>query len=277
MNPLREQCLVLRKRGHTLSEIMALTGGSKSTVYGYIREIPLDAARLRATRVAAGKRIREFALARKGKSVRGFTALKAWRRETVSLVAHLMFDGGIYPHRGCVYSNRSVALLEQVERAMKAVYTFPPVLHQDPVTGVRRISYHNVALAGYLDGKAAELVDRIRELPSDCKRAFVQSFFDDEGCIDYRPHENRRSVRGYQKDVDLLTLIQELLREFDISARIIKPNEIMIVGKQNLLQFKKEINFSPGVYINEHRTNSRWKKNLEKRQILGIAIKSFKT
>lgn len=276
MSSLKDKCIVLRKQGRTLTEIVRITGKSKSSVYGYIRDIPLSPEKIVRIRKASGKRIRKFALARKGKSVRSFKKFKKWTGGIVSLTAHLLFDGGIYPRNGCAYSNRSTALLQQVEKYMLFIYEFKPVRYQDPVTGVRRISYYNVALAIYIEKKVRELLKNVHDLPINLKIEFVRAFFDDEGCIDYRPEENRRSVRGYQKDVKVLKTIKALLADFDIDARVVKPNEVVIVGKENLMKFEREINFSSGVYMNGNRSNSRWKKHVEKRKLLAQAIASFR-
>jgi LAGLIDADG-like domain len=163
-----------------------------------------------------------------------------------------------------------------VEANMRIVYEFEPARYQDSVTGVRRISYYNVALAVYMGMKVLDLLREARHMTSSLKKELIRAFFDDEGCIDYRPDENRRSVRGYQKDVRILKLIKSLLNDFGIDARVVKPNEVVIVGKENLIKFKREVNFSRGVYINGNRSNSRWKKHIEKRKLLKQAIKSFK-
>ena len=113
-------------------------------------------------------------------------------------------------------------------------------------------------------------------MPLSLKREFLRAVFDDEGCIDYRPKENRRSIRGYQKDVRILRIIKVLLADFRVVAKIVIPNEVVIVGKENLVRFEGEINFSSGVYLNGNRSNSRWKKHIEKRELLKRAIKSFK-
>lgn len=272
----KKQCILLRKKGHTLSEIVQITKRSKSSVYGHIRNIPLSVARLSNIRKASGERIRKFALARKGKSARQFKKFEEWRPEMVSLVAHLLFDGGIYPNSGCTYNNRSRALIHHVEKCMHFVYDFEPTRYTNPLTGVLRISYHNVALAGYMKNKVREFQQQARRLPQGLKSEFLRAFFDDEGCIDYRPMENRRSIRGYQKDIRILKLTQALLADLDINARIVKPNEVVIVGRENLIKFENEINFSSGVYINGNRSNSRWKKHIEKKELLKQAIRSFK-
>jgi intein/homing endonuclease len=272
----KEHCIALRREGKSIIEVMKITGRAKSSVHGHIKDIPLSAVRRKEIGKASGDRIRTFALARKGKSVRRFTRFARWTPDSVALLAHLLFDGGIYPNRGCAYSNRSAALLQQVEERMRSIYEFKPARHQDAVTGVWRISYYNVALGGYLKAKSTLLLKNVSRLPLDSKREFVRAFFDDEGCVDYRPEEKRRSVRGYQKDTSVLRLIRSLLKDFHISARIVEPNEVVVVGKENLQKFEREISFSPGVFMNGNRSNSRWKKNMEKRVLLRQAIASFK-
>jgi intein/homing endonuclease len=272
----KEQCIVLRKEGYSIVEIIKATGGAKSSVYMHIKGIPLSAERLKEIRKASGKRIRKFALARKGKSERAFHNFDAWSPDRVLLIAHFLFDGEITRTR-CVYNNRSEALIERVTKLMRPIYDFEPKRYVNQSTGVHRVSYHNVMLGAYVEGKSVELVRGIKDMPPNLKREFLRAFFDDEGCMDYRPDESRRSIRGYQKDVRILKIIEVLLADFDITARVVLPNEVVIVGKENLMRFEREIDFSPGVYMNGNRTNSRWKKHVEKRELLKQAILSFKT
>ncbi len=271
----REQCIALRKEGYSIVEIMAVTGKAKSSIYAHIRNIPLSEERLKEIKKASGERVRKFALARKGKSKREFRAFDEWSANTVLFIAHLLFDGEITRTR-CAYNNRNVALIGRVERLMREWYDFEPSRYYNKMTGVSRITYGNVALGSYLKMKSGELLRDIRKMPPDLEREFIRAFFDDEGCMDYRPEENRRSIRGYQKDVRILEIVKSLLADFDIAARIVFPNEVVIVGKENLMKFEREINFSPGVYMNGNRSNSRWKKHVEKRELLKQAIVSFK-
>ncbi|MCX6790540.1 MAG: hypothetical protein NTV60_03390 [Candidatus Kaiserbacteria bacterium] len=275
MNAFKEECIALRKKGYSIIEIMKETGGAKSSIYMYIKDIPLSKKRLKEIKIASGKRIRKFAIARKGKSDRPFRPFGDWSAETVLLVAHLLFDGEIMRTR-CVYNNRSEALIERVTKLMRPTYDFEPKRYLNQLTGVHRISYHNVMLGAYIEEKSVELLRKIKTVSLDLKREFVRAFFDDEGCMDYRPDENRRSIRGYQKDVRILKIVKVLLTDFNIHAKIVLPNEVVIVGKENLMRFEKEINFSPGVYMNGNRSNSRWKKHVEKRELLKQAIVSFK-
>lgn len=255
---------------------MKETGRAKSSIYVHIKEIPLSEERMKKYRIASGKKIRKFALARKGKSVRPFHPFDSWSTHTVLLVAHLFFDGEIIRAR-CVYNNRSEELIKRVELLMRERYDFDPVWYTNQLTGVKRISYYNVALSAYLNKKSKELLHTVKKMPPDLKKEFVRAFFDDEGCMDFRPKNNVRRIRGYQKDVRILKIIKTLLSDFNIESRIILPNEVVIVGKENLMQFEKEINFSPGVHMNGNRSNSRWKKHVEKRELLKQAILSFKS
>ncbi|MCX6787901.1 MAG: LAGLIDADG family homing endonuclease [Candidatus Kaiserbacteria bacterium] len=255
---------------------MKATGRAKSSIHTHIKDIPLSKERVRQYKAASGERIRKFALARKGKSARAFKTFDEWSVDSVLLIAHLLFDGEIARTR-CAYNNRSTALIERVEQLMHEWYDFEPSRYYNKMTGVSRITYNNVALSSYLHTKSKELLRLVRSMSLDCKREFLRAFFDDEGCIDYRPEENRRSIRGYQKDVGILKLIRAILVEVCIDSHVVKPNEVVIVGKENLMRFEQEINFSSGVYMNGNRSNSRWKKHIEKRELLKQAIKSFKS
>lgn len=224
----------------------------------------------------ATNRIRRYPLERKGKSTRPFRTFNTWNPDLVLLVGHFLFDGEL-SRGGCIYNNRSKALLERVEKIMRYLYDYEPKRWMNPSTGVYRISYFNVALVSYLKSKSERLLKEIPVLSLSCKRALLQSFFDDEGCVDFRPATNHRKVRGYQKDVSILKLVQSLLKDFGIPARLVPPNEVTVQSKEDLLRFEQKINFSHGIYINGNRANSRWKKNIEKRQLLRMAIESFKT
>lgn len=276
MNAFKERCITLRKEGYSIIQIMEATGRAKSSVHVHIKDIPLSEERLNEIKRASGTRIRGFGLARKGKSTRPFKQFDTWSAGTVLLISHLLFDGEISRTR-CAYNNRSLALIGRVEVLMHTLYEYEPTRYLNQTTGVSRITYSNVALSAYLQQKSEELLNGVIHMPSELKREFVRAFFDDEGCIDYRPKENRRSVRGYQKDVRILKIVQALLEEFAISARLILPNEVVVVGKENLTRFEKEINFSPGIFMNGNRSNSRWKKDVEKRELLKFALASFKS
>jgi hypothetical protein len=275
MESFKAQCIALRKRDHTLNEIVAITGRSKSSVYTHIHKIPLSAQKRAAISENSRQRALQVATARRGIARRPHKPFTQWTPELVLLVGHLMFDGEL--KKSCVYNNRSRALILRVRRLMRSVYDFAPHTHIDSQSGVQRISYHNVALAAFLKDKAEELMNTITLMPREHQREFIRAFFDDEGCMDFRVSNNLRRIRGYQNDEKVLILIRDLLKNFAITSKLRKPNEVVISGKENLMTFQKGINFSKGVRLNPNRTNSLWKKDIEKRKLLDMAIKSFKT
>ena len=191
----------------------------------------------------------------------------------VFLVSHLMFDGEIMKKK-CVYTNGSEVLVNRVQEHLgKICSRRPHVLHR---RGLITIRYGNSVLADFLYQKSKELVGNIDNLPPELQRAFLRSFFDDEGCISYEISRKERRVRGYQQDLEILYLIQKLLRNFGIESVIReKSGEIVVSRRENLIRFREQINFSPGVYINGLRKNSVHKKSLEKRKLLDMAIDSY--
>lgn len=275
MNAFKQQCIELRRKDYTLSEIVAETGRSKTSVYFHIKDIPLSDEKQRQISEQTRTRALRNAEQRKGVSTRAFKAFANYTPDHTKLLAHLMFDGELLKGR-CRYHNRSDALVHRVERLMQKVYTYPPRKQIDSVSGVISLGYYNVALSAYLFARAKNLLTEISLMPREHQRSFLQAFFDDEGCMDFRTNGNRRRVRGYQKDRSVLVLIQSLLKNFNIESMLRMPNEVVVTGRDNLIAFQKEINFSRGVRINPKRTNSIWKKNLEKRVLLDMAIKSFK-
>lgn len=211
---------------------------------------------------------------RKGISAKKYREF-SFTPKTVLLVAHLLFDGSIN-ERGVGYNNRNIVLINRVETLMKEVYSYNPSRYENKKSGVKRIWYYNVSLGAYLKIKSEELIKRILQMPPSLQKNVLIAFFDDEGCMDFRISSGKRYVRGYQKDKKILFVIQKLLMKFNIHASIAEPNEIVIKGKKDLTMFAQKINFSSGVTINEHRKNSIWKKSLEKRAMLEMAIQSYK-
>lgn len=275
MGTFKERCITLRQKGHTLSEIVELTGRPKTSVYFHIRSFALPPEKIYRIRTAAGERIRPYAIVRLGKSDRKFKPLTTWTPSSALLLGHLLFDGEIRRGR-CIYNNRNEALIERFEMLMRSIYAYKPTRNTNTKTGVIRTAYFNVEMAAHLQERAMHLLKKVPLLTPAAKREFLRAFFDDEGCMDFRPTTNIRKIRGYQKDRKVLKVVQAVLASFGIESRIVKPNEVVIVGKSNLMKFEREVSFSPGVQVNGNRTNSRWKKHVEKRKLLRMAITSFK-
>ena len=102
----------------------------------------------------------------------------------------------------------------------------------------------------------------------------MRSFFDDEGSVDLRGAVRR--VRGYQHNNKILFLVQKLLKDFQIASKVdTRFHEIIIGRRDNIKRFAKEINFTKGVRVNGKRSNSVWKKSLEKKTILTNLLSSY--
>ncbi|MBI3305001.1 hypothetical protein HYZ80_01595 [Candidatus Parcubacteria bacterium] len=274
-NGFREACRRLRTDGATLGEIVAATRRPKSSVYFHIQDIKLSEEFREAQYERATKRIIEFNESRRGKSAAGRhpVPFTVWTVPFVELVSHLLFDGEI-SRNACVYTNRNRMLIQRVARLMRRVYDHQP-RELESTPGVYRISYYNVELAAYLQGKADELLQRISIAPQELKLTFLRSFFDDEGSVYFI--RRKRLVRGYQHNDSILKLVQQLLKDFSIKSKTDKKyHEIVISGREHLERFSAEINFSPSVAVNPDRKNSIWRRPLEKREILRVALASYR-
>jgi hypothetical protein len=196
---------------------------------------------------------------------------EGWTNELIFLISHFMFDGEIKNH-SCVYNNRNKVLIDQVNSLMERVFKLQSHYWLNRITGVSRIYYSHVELAQYVKEKSERLKQYIKNASLSEKKIFLKAFFDDEGSV----HFDKKLVRGYQHNLEILKLVQKMLNDFDIESKIDeKYKEIVISRKPNLIKFRDKINFSKGIYINPDRKNSIWKKKLEKREILDKAINSY--
>jgi len=276
METTKEKCINLRNKGFTLGEIITITKLPKTTIYYHIKDIPLPSEIIERIKRENIQRLNKFSQIRKGKCIPGRIVPKpnGWTNELIFLTAHFMFDGEIR-HSRCVYQNRNITLINLVEQFMKDTFNLTPYYKLYRETGVHRISYHYVELADYIKKRAQGLKKYIKTASLPEKKIFLQAFFDDEGCV-YK-YGNNRKIRGYQYNLEILKLVQKLLKDLHIESKIDKKyKEIVINRKPNLIKFRNKINFSKGVKVNGKRKNSTWKQDLEKREILEIIIASYK-
>jgi len=270
-----ERCRNLRRKGFTLGEIVKIVKIPKTTIFDHIQDIQLPLEVQERIKRESIERLIKYSPRRKGKCIAGriVPKPKKWSNELLFLVAHFMFDGEI-KGSGCIYHNRSKALINQVESLMKKVFNLKPYNYFNEETGVYRIAYYYVELADYIRKRAEELRKDIKTYSLARRKLFLKVFYNDEGYVSR--YKNKRSVRGFQNDLKILELVQDLLKDFDIYSRIDKKyKEIVISRKKDIIKFRDKINFSKGVYINPERKNSVWKKKLEKRKILDIIIDSY--
>lgn len=280
---LIEKCRFLRKKGFTLGEIVQIVRLPKTTVYDHVYDVVLSpTAQKRLKKVKQKitqentRRINQFNIrVRKGKCAPGRIVPKprGWTDELIFLVAHFMFDGEATSH-SCIYHNRNEVLINRVKFLMEKIFDLQPCNLLNKETEVYRISYHYVELADYIRSEGEKLKKYIKTASLLEKKIFLKAFFDDEGCVSW--WRKRRLIRGFQHNLEILKLIQKLLKDFGIESKIDeKYKEIVISRKPNLIKFRNRINFSKGVYINPNRKNSIWKQKLEKREILNRIINSY--
>ena len=270
-----EEIKKLRVGGFTLTEIINKTGLRKTTIFHHIEKIPKSNDLKEKIRLARLKAKNISALERRGKSVKNYSFLKPekWNSGIVNLIAHFLFDGRI-TRVSCIYYNRNKTLIDMIIQNMTILLGVTDYKIYKTYNGVNRIAYHHVEIADFVRKKADELLTYIPSAPIEHKISFLKAFFDDEGSITFK--NNKRYVRGYQHSLKILYLVQKLLSGLKIASKIDeKYFELSIYKKDNLLKFQKLINFTPGIYVNGKRSNSVWKKNLEKRKILEMAINSY--
>ena len=185
-----------------------------------------------------------------------------------------MFDGHVR-RCGCTYYNRSRNQIESLKKLINHIFGIKPILHKRK-DGVIVMAFHNVEFAKCIKERINKIFSYLKtKATKEEKRTFLKAFFDDEGGVYYNCNDKRR-VRGYQESCKILEDIAYLLKTFGIKSRIDKHSKaVEITGKQNLITFVKEINFSPLICINPNRKNSIWKEEIEKREILNKAISSY--
>ncbi len=147
---------------------------------------------------------------------------------------------------------------------------YPITKHR--TNGTTRISFYYVELSNYVKVKRNELFEYLEDAPKEHKLTYLKSFYDDEGGVIY----SGRRVIGCQYCNKTLTFVQKMLKEFGIKGKInSKQTQINITRKENLIKFRDNINFSPGIYINPNRKNSIWNKKIEKKEIVDLIIDSY--
>ncbi len=266
----------LRKQGFSLATIMVETKLPKSTAYGYIEDIELTKDQRAEINRKRNEVSRNRINPRKGICLPGrhIKRLLGWNPQIIHVVAHFMFDGHVRDS-GCTYYNRSKYQIEHLKNLINQVFGIKPVL-QLRTDGVMVMAFHNVEFGAYMKERINKIFPYLKtKATREEKRIFLKTFFDDEGNIYYNRKDKRR-VRGYQDSREILQNIAFLLKEFGIIARVdMHSKAVEFSGRENLMIFMHEINFSPLIFINPKRKNTIWQKEIEKREILEKAISSY--
>lgn len=270
----KQLCRLLRKRGYSIGQIAKQLHLSESTVHWHVADIRLTKTQREELRCQKRALMATINARRRGQPMKQIIFRKpSWSRALVHLVAHLNFDGRIDQH-GCYYYNRSHRQAQHVRRSFKWLLGIAPRMRLRE-NGVWVVSFYHVSVAAWLSCREKELLQVVCARP-EWQRQWLQALFDDEGHVHLS--KGVRRVRASQHDMKVLRYAQRFLGSLRIESRIdAQARAVEITGRDNLTNFSKLINFSPGIYINEHRKNGLWKFPLEKRALLYAALQSYET
>ncbi len=270
----RQRCRTLRKQGRSIGQIAKTLRLSESTVHWHVKDIALTAVQREKLRSQKRMLMAQVNARRRGRPLHPVAFRKpAWSKALVHLIAHLSFDGRVDRY-GCYYYSRSRAQVWHVKEAIESLLEISPKIRQRS-NGIWVAFYYNVAVAAWLQQKELELLDAIRYHPN-WRQQWLQSFFDDEGHVHIA--KSTRRVRASQDDPSVLQLAKCFLEEIGIRCRVDRlARAVEITGRGNLEAFRRHINFSHGLQVNGLRKNSRWHRDVEKRELLDLALSSYKT
>lgn len=276
MKMTRQRCRALRRAGHSIGRIAKTLQLSESTVHWHVKDIVLTQRQRQRLQDHWRRIMQRVNARRRGQPLRKTTFRNpAWSGPLVHLIAHLAFDGRVDRY-GCAYYSRMRQQAVHVQQLLRRLLGVHARLRQRPDNGIWVVSYYNVAVATWLSKKERELLHVVAEEGRiSWKREWLQAFFDDEGHIHIR--NGVRRVRASQDDPLALSRAQRFLEEFRIRSRVDRrARAVEITGRDNLVLFRKQVNFSPGIRINHHRKNGLWSQPLEKRQLLDLALQSYR-
>ena len=276
-HPVSAKRKVIERRleGESLKRLALAFGLPKSTVQGWIAGLELpDLASKKLLKRARAERIE--ALSRRRRIIPASLYTSSFSPELVRFFAHTLFDGSIFPDRVVYYSSHLI-LAEQFASSGRCLFGLKPTWHQTE-EGVYRVYFFSKNLVDFLTARRSFLLGNITQMGRSERLAFLKAFFDDEGSVAFRPESGKRVVRGYQKNVEILQLIAELLKGFDIDSRldnVSRSPELVISCQENIERFSRSIGFSEGVSFLATRKNSYYSQPVEKQAILRRLLRSY--
>lgn len=272
MRTTKRRCRLLRRRGYSIGEIARTLTRSESTVHWHIKDIQLTQAQRERIHARWRTVMVQVNARRRGRALKPtMFRTPRWSGNLVHLVAHLSFDGRV-DRFGGYYYNRSYRQALHVKKLFRHLLGLTPRMKLRR-HGIWVVSYCNVEVASWLSEKERQLLGAVH-LHGEWRRQWLKAFFDDEGHIHIAKHIRR--VRASQDDPQVLRNAQQFLRTLGIQGRMdTHARALEITGRENLRTFRKRINFSSGIYINAHRKNGLWRRPIEKRKLLDIALASY--
>lgn len=270
----KTKVIQLRYQGYSLNEIVRITGISKSTAQGWVRNIRLsDSARNQLIRKEREGKIKGNNSRRKIIPNFGNNPSK-YPVQLVRFMSHAFFDGGIYKDSVNYYSSHKV-LLDTFATDGLTLFGFSANEYVSKYN-IFRATYYSKNLVDFITKAKVSFFNDVVQMPDLSKIAFLKAFFDDEGTITYIPETNKKAVRGFQKDLRVLESVCTVLNDFGINSSIENIRylpEVVIRRQLDLEKFQRIVGFSPGVNFLATRKNSRYDEPVEKRLILAEAVK----
>ena len=270
----KERCRVFRRQGLSIGEIAKKLQLSESTVHWHVKGIVLTKAQQQKLRDRWRLVMVKVNARRRGRALKPVAFLTPpWSVELVHLIGHLSFDGRVDRY-GCSYYSRAKNQALHVKWLMHRLLAIRPKVRLRP-NGIWVVSYYNVEVAAWVAQREWQLLTVV-DTREDWYRQWLQAFFDDEGHVHISKHIRR--VRASQHDPHVLQHAQRFLDMLGIKSRIDQSAQaVEITGRENLIEFRNRINFSPGIRVNAHRKNGLWDRGFEKRKLLDLALGSYKT
>ncbi len=181
------------------------------------------------------------------------------------LVTHLIGDGCV-TNKYFAYFNKNKELLNNYEKDLLTLFPEVHITRGIYKSGTSLIQVQNKEIIYFLKSLLSDYRSKTLEIPKfidtkDLRKEFLQSIYDDEGCVGLRVYrktnELKRDITVSSNSLKLIGQIKEILiQDFDISSnkiatniKIVGPKKftnyvLPINGKSNFEKFQKEIDFT---------------------------------
>jgi len=187
------------------------------------------------------------------------------------IIGNLMGDGNA-TRRYLRYSNKNEFLLECFKKHFLNLYPETHFIRGKVNSGTLFVQVQNkeiinslFELCGDFRSSSLKFLNFIKEL--NMKKVFIQAIFDDEGCVGLRTFnktkEIKRNLEIASKFKVFLESIKKILEndfkikcnkiisfERKLNKKVFVTWKLSITGRENFINFKKNINFSSSSKIN---------------------------
>jgi hypothetical protein len=204
---------------------------------------------------------------------------KKLTKEKIWIIGHCIFDGSVInKNRYAViaYTNKSRYLINKFKKNMLGVYHLEPTDIWKREGGVYVIRYCSIAVVRDINTSIKqEIPEFIMNSKRNTKLLFLKTFWDDEGAIHFGITKDKKEHFHININIEAFCennkIREQLIRlHGDIGIPIINyGKKIRISTRKNIIRFKKEISFSPRIYLSYPKSKFHgW----EKRKLLNFGL-----